>query len=206
MPVGAAARIPGSAPAKIFERARDAQHFTKTVRRGARGDPVMGRRSFACGELRCQVAEPASSREPPTSMPAATRIVCVPIEQNASLLSKISSDLCTAPLFLLIDIATLAYRAVPSSREARTHAGDGPCVPLDHTSVEIVLVETIGPQALSATRRAGVTVYGSARGSVADALAAFIAGDLPRLTTEGFLPSEPRRHGADAFSAVAGPR
>jgi len=113
------------------------------------------------------------------------RIVCVPILEHEGLLSRISPEFSAAPLFLLVDIATLAFRAVPNTPERQKNRGCNPCGALEDATVDLVIVDGIDPHALGQITRRGVPVHGRARGNVADALASFIGGALPRLAACG---------------------
>ncbi len=109
------------------------------------------------------------------------KIVCVPILENRGFLSPVSEEFACAPLFLLVDVATLAFRVFPNTPHRRRNRGCDPCGALEDTTVDLLIVGSIERESLDRIVRRGVPVHGGARGTVADALAAFIGGSLPAL-------------------------
>lgn len=115
-------------------------------------------------------------------------IVCLPIEETRGLLSPVSSHFGRAAWFLLVDMATLAHRSVANAPV------EGRCDPyraLAGHAVDTFIVGGIGPRALEEIDRRRIPVYLAPGSGVADALAGYIAGRLPRVR-------EPTRAGADA--------
>jgi predicted Fe-Mo cluster-binding NifX family protein len=108
-------------------------------------------------------------------------IVCFPIVENRGLLSPVSPWLSAAPMFLLVDTETLAFRAIPNDPQRQKDRGCDPCEALGDADVDCVIVGEIEGKALGDIARRNVPVYGGAAGNAADALAAFIAGRLPLL-------------------------
>jgi predicted Fe-Mo cluster-binding NifX family protein len=109
------------------------------------------------------------------------KIVCIPTAEGRGLFSPVHPDLANAPYLLLVDAETLAFRSIPNSAERRRERGCDPCEALEDTPVDVVLVQRADPRTVERMERRHVSVYGGARGSVADALAALIAGRLERL-------------------------
>jgi predicted Fe-Mo cluster-binding NifX family protein len=103
--------------------------------------------------------------------------ICIPIVENLGLLSHVSPHLGTAPMLLLVDLSTLAFRSIPNP--PRDEAGRcDPYRALDGQQVDSFIVGGIGAHALDAIERRSVPVYRSVGGRVADALAELIAGRL----------------------------
>jgi predicted Fe-Mo cluster-binding NifX family protein len=104
--------------------------------------------------------------------------ICIPIVENRGLLSPVSPHFATAPMFLLVDTLTLAFRSIPNLGPAEGCRCD-PYRVLGDQPVDSFIVGGIGTNALTEIARRNVPVYRTVRGRVADALAGFIAGKLP---------------------------
>jgi predicted Fe-Mo cluster-binding NifX family protein len=106
--------------------------------------------------------------------------VCIPILENRGLLSPVSPHFSAAPMFLLVDSATLAFRSLPNPPPAEGRRCD-PYRALREEDVQWFIVGGIGQNALAEIARRNVPVHRTSRGTVADALAGWIAGRLPAL-------------------------
>src|SRR5512133_1830475 len=102
------------------------------------------------------------------------KIVCVPIEEDRGLLSPVSPDFASAPMFLLVDSATLAFRSIPNTAQRRKERGCEPCAALEDTIVHLLTVERIERETVDQLASRGVTVHSGARGTAADALASLM--------------------------------
>lgn len=109
------------------------------------------------------------------------KIVCVPIAEDRGLLSPVSPEFASAPMFLLVDSTTLAFRSIPNTAKRRKARGCDPCSALEDTLVDLLIVGQIGRDAIHQLASRGVAVHGGARGTAAEALAALIGGRLPAL-------------------------
>jgi predicted Fe-Mo cluster-binding NifX family protein len=110
------------------------------------------------------------------------KIVAVPISEDRGLLSPVFPDFASAPMFLLVDSATLAFRSIPNTAQRRKERGCDPCAALEDTIVDLLIVERITRDTIDQLASRGVTTvqYG-ARGTAANALAALMGGRLPAL-------------------------
>ncbi len=106
--------------------------------------------------------------------------ICIPIVENRGLLSPVSPHFAAAPMFLLVDTSTLAFRSIPNPHPTEGRRCD-PYRALGGQPVDSFIVGGIGRNALAEIARRNVPVYRALRGRVADALAALIAGKLPTL-------------------------
>lgn len=109
------------------------------------------------------------------------KIVCVPIEEDRGLLSPVSPEFASAPMFLLVDSATLAFRSIPNTAQRREERGCDRCGALEDTLVDLLVVGRIERDAIDQLASRGVAVHGGACGTAVDALAALIGGRLPAL-------------------------
>jgi predicted Fe-Mo cluster-binding NifX family protein len=102
--------------------------------------------------------------------------ICIPIVENLGLLSFVSPHFGSAPMFLVVDTSTLAYRSIPNPP-----LDEGQCDPyraLGDQPVDSFIVGGIGANALAEIERRKLPVYRSFGGRVADALADLLAGKL----------------------------
>jgi predicted Fe-Mo cluster-binding NifX family protein len=109
------------------------------------------------------------------------KIVCVPIAEDRGLSSPVSREFASAPMFLLVDSATLAFRTIPNTPQRLKDRGCDPCEALEDTTVDLLIVARIEQDTLAQITSRGVPVHGGAVGTAADALAALIGGRLPAL-------------------------
>ena len=109
------------------------------------------------------------------------RIVCIPIAEDRGLLSPVSDGLDSAPMFLLVDSSTLAFRTIPNAAQRRRDRGCDSCEALEDTQIDLLIVASVGAASLARIVMRGVPVHGGARGTAADALADLISGRLPAL-------------------------
>jgi predicted Fe-Mo cluster-binding NifX family protein len=117
------------------------------------------------------------------------KIVAVPITEDLGLLSPVSPDFASAPMFLLVDSATLAFRSIPNTAQRRKERGCDPCAALEDTIVDLLIVDRIERDTIDQLASRGMTVHCGARGTAANALAALMGGRLPA------LPAAPARAG-----------
>ncbi len=112
-------------------------------------------------------------------------IICIPIDENLGLLSRVAARFCEAPNFLLVETDTLTFRAIPNPRGL----GCDPRVLLRGAMVDVFIVSDAGADTLRDPPPLDAPVYRAPAGSVADAIAALIAGRLrlagPSGTAEG---------------------
>lgn len=107
--------------------------------------------------------------------------LCVPIVEDRGLLSPVSPHFGHAPAFLIVDTATLAFRSIPNPIQTEGPRCDLQRALAEHR-IEAYVVGGIGARALAGIAERSVPVYRAARGSVADALAELVAGNLPTVS------------------------
>lgn len=127
------------------------------------------------------------------------KIVGIPVMEERGLLSRVSRVFAASPMLLLVEAETLAFLAIPNSPQRQEERGCSPCEALGDVSVDAVVVGEIEASALGQIARRHVPVYGGARGTVADALAALMCGRLECITTP-WRPRTARRTGAEGES------
>ncbi len=104
--------------------------------------------------------------------------VCIPIEENQGLGSRVCAHFGSTPEFLIVDTDTSSTRAIPNKNQ---HHGHGMCAPiasLEGERIDAIVVGGIGMGALNKLRAANVQVFLSDQPTVAATLAALKAGTL----------------------------
>jgi predicted Fe-Mo cluster-binding NifX family protein len=103
---------------------------------------------------------------------------CIPILEDRGLLSPLSPHFGAAPMFLIVDGATLATHSVPNPADGAGPRCEVPAALAAH-EVDAFIVGGIGDHALEEIGRTAARIYRAGKGRVADALAEQIAGRLP---------------------------
>jgi predicted Fe-Mo cluster-binding NifX family protein len=104
--------------------------------------------------------------------------ICIPIEADDGLNSRVCPHFGSAPAFLIVDTDTGNCRAVVNGNQ---HHGHGMCMPLQSLQGEQIdgmVVGGIGMGALNKLNAANIRVYISEHATVGEAVAAFKAGTL----------------------------
>jgi len=104
--------------------------------------------------------------------------ICIPVNEDKGIQSEVCAHFGSAPAFMIVDIDSGSCRAVANHNQ---HHGHGMCMPLQSLQGEKIdgmVVGGIGMGALNKLNAAGIRVYISDHGTVAETLAAFKAGAL----------------------------
>jgi len=121
--------------------------------------------------------------------------ICIPIEKDDGLDSAVSNHFGSAPFFLLVDVETLACRAVPNATRQPGRGGQIVAL-LAAEKVNAVLVGGIGAGALGKLTAKGIRVFQTPFAGVKETLAAFKNGQLPRAeASHAHSGDDPRRRG-----------
>jgi predicted Fe-Mo cluster-binding NifX family protein len=102
--------------------------------------------------------------------------ICIPIESDQGLSSRISRHFSSAPAFAIVDTESMQFRAISNSSR-----GDGACRTLALLSgqgIQRLLVSRIGEGALNKCQAGGFNVLRTSQATVREALDAFKAGML----------------------------
>ena len=104
--------------------------------------------------------------------------VCIPIEENQGLGSRVCAHFGSTPEFLIVDTDTSSTRAIPNKNQ---HHGHGMCAPiasLEGERIDAIVVGGIGMGALNKLMMAGMRVFMAEHATVGETIAAFTAGTL----------------------------
>ena len=110
--------------------------------------------------------------------------ICIPVTADNGAASPVSPHFGSAPLFMIVDTASGACRAVPNRN---AHHGHGMCMPLASLageSIDGMVVGGIGLGALAKLAAAGVRVFRSEHATVEETLAAFRSGALEAMSPD----------------------
>jgi len=104
--------------------------------------------------------------------------VCIPIEENQGLQSRVCAHFGSTPEFLIVDTDSSNCRAIPNKNQ---HHGHGMCAPiasLEGERIDAIVVGGIGMGALNKLMMAGLQVFMAEHETVGETIAAFTAGSL----------------------------
>ena len=111
--------------------------------------------------------------------------ICIPVEMDKGLESKVYGHFGSAPAFLMVDTATLACRLINNNNQHHAHGMCNPVAALAGQPVEAVMVGGIGMGALMKLNASGIQVFHSRFASVRETVEAIKAGRLAPMTREG---------------------
>ena len=113
--------------------------------------------------------------------------ICIPVTENLGPDSPVSEHFGSAPLFAIADTQGPDIVFVSNNNDDDSH-GHGMCQPLailGGQTFDAVVVGGIGAGALGKFNAAGVCVYRSPRGTIADVLEASRSGTLQEISMRG---------------------
>ncbi|MBD3308262.1 dinitrogenase iron-molybdenum cofactor biosynthesis protein [candidate division KSB3 bacterium] len=107
--------------------------------------------------------------------------ICIPTLEDKGLASAVSSHFGRASLFAIVNEDTDEVNFIPNNGQ---HHGGGmtPAQIIGQHGVDVVLCSGLGVKAVRLFEQQGIHVYCNASGTVADALKAYRAGQLPEAT------------------------
>jgi predicted Fe-Mo cluster-binding NifX family protein len=104
--------------------------------------------------------------------------ICIPVNEDQGLKSRVSGHFGSAPLFMIVDSDTGECRAIPNQNEHHAHGMCMPLASLKGETLDGVVVGGIGMGALMKLQAGGLQVFISEYATVEEALQAFKAGKL----------------------------
>ncbi len=121
--------------------------------------------------------------------------ICIPVESDRGLESRVSAHFGSAPAFMIVDTRTDRCRVIANHAERHVH---GACTPVEALLGERVagaVVGGIGMGALQRLNAADILVYLSEHATVAETLAAWKAGALKLVEPHMACGRHGHRHG-----------
>jgi predicted Fe-Mo cluster-binding NifX family protein len=110
--------------------------------------------------------------------------LCIPTEDDRGLAGRLSSHFGSAPYFTLVDSETGEVEVVSNLGAEHEPGSCASAQALAAYGVGAVICRGLGRRAFSRLRDMGLPVFVAEDGEAAEALAAFRAGRLGRLTSE----------------------
>ena len=121
--------------------------------------------------------------------------ICIPVTKDAGGDSRLSGHFGSAPFFAFADTASGEVRTIPNGNQHHAHGRCQPMRALAGEALDAVVVRGIGAGALSRLRAMGLPVHRAAVATVADAVAAFNAGELAELAPDEACELHGHGHG-----------
>jgi len=110
--------------------------------------------------------------------------LCIPTEDDRGLAGRLSAHFGSAPYLTLVDSETGDVEVVSNRQPDHEPGACTSAEKLKGYGVEAVVCQGLGRRAFGRLEDAGLPVFVAEAGSASDALEAFRAGRLPRLTEE----------------------
>lgn len=110
--------------------------------------------------------------------------LCIPVATDEGLNSVVYGHFGSAPLFVLVDSETMTVEPLANRDQTHVHGACNPLRALAGRQVDAVIVGGIGPGAVNGLQRAGIAVYQSPAQTLAEAVAQFNQGRLPKIGLE----------------------
>ena len=121
--------------------------------------------------------------------------ICIPVTADRGLESPVSAHFGSAPIFMMVDVATGACRALANANQHHAHGMCQPLAALAGEEIDGMVVGGIGMGALNKLRAAHVQVFISEYPTVAATLAALAAGTLREVTPATACGGHDHGHG-----------
>lgn len=110
--------------------------------------------------------------------------ICIPVDADQGLASRVCHHFGSAPAFLLVDTQAGTTRCVPNANLHHAHGQCQPLLSLQGEHLDGIVVGGIGRGALQRLIVAGLQVYQTDHPSVEATLAALAAGELRPMTPD----------------------
>lgn len=105
--------------------------------------------------------------------------VCFPVLEHQGLDSQVFGHFGSAPGFIVVDMITNEVTSINNSDRIHQHGACNPVAGLGGHPVDAIVVGGIGGGALHKLNSAGMRVFQSQQGSIAENMALFRAHELP---------------------------
>ncbi len=119
--------------------------------------------------------------------------IAIPVADYRGLESAVYGHFGSAPAFALVDSETMSVEAMVNQNQAHVHGACSPMKALAGARPDAVIVGGIGTGALLGLHSAGIKVYCSMGGTVAQAVTQLKAGELAEMDERGACAG----HGGD---------
>ncbi|MFC1571205.1 NifB/NifX family molybdenum-iron cluster-binding protein [Candidatus Margulisiibacteriota bacterium] len=110
--------------------------------------------------------------------------ICIPVEINQGIKSKIHDHFGSAPLFLIYDTDTETIEIISNSNKGHVHGTCNPLTVLNKKQFNIVGCKGMGQRAIQKLNEAGIKVYRSNAVLVEQLISEYETGQLEDLTID----------------------
>ena len=104
--------------------------------------------------------------------------VCIPIEENQGLQSRVCAHFGATPEFLIVDTDTSSCRSIVNKNQHHSHGMCAPLASLEGEKIDAMVVGGIGMGALNKLMTAGMQVFMAEHETVGETITAFKTGTL----------------------------
>jgi predicted Fe-Mo cluster-binding NifX family protein len=108
--------------------------------------------------------------------------ICVPIENNKGLTSKVFGHFGSAPYFLIYDTDNKDFEVLDNQNQHHSHGMCQPLSALAGKKIDAVVSGGMGARAVQKLNEGGIKVYRGIPGTVAAITDQFIKGELEEMT------------------------
>lgn len=112
-------------------------------------------------------------------------LVCIPVVEDRGLESQVCEHFGSSPAFIIVNTETGGHEALVNHSMHHGHGGCAPLTDLLDRGIHALVVGGIGRGALQKAERGGVRTFRATHGTVAETLAAYLAGGLEPVSLEG---------------------
>lgn len=120
-------------------------------------------------------------------------LICIPVESDAGMQSKVCAHFGSAPIFMIVDTDTAACRPITNTNQHHAHGMCQPLAVLAGEKFDSIVVGGIGMGALNKLSAAGVKVYRSGQPTIQATMDAMKTGQLQEVTP-GMACSHQHQH------------
>jgi len=108
--------------------------------------------------------------------------ICIPIESNKGLKSKINAHFGSAPYFLIYEPDEKTYEIIDNDDKHHTHGMCQPIKALDGKNIDAIICKGMGVRAVQKLNRNGVWAYKAIGETAEEVITACKKGDLKAIT------------------------
>ncbi len=108
--------------------------------------------------------------------------ICFPVEENEGLESRVYNHFGSAPMFVVVDMATNNVSIIVNRDQHHEHGSCNPIKAIGDNRVDAVVVGGIGGGALSRLNQSGIRVFQANAPGIKENISMFLAQELSEYT------------------------
>jgi len=110
--------------------------------------------------------------------------ICIPIETNEGLESKVFAHFGSAPIFLLYDTDKESFEVINNNDKRHVHGMCHPLKALENQNINAVVCAGMGARAVQKLNQGGIRAYRAIAGTVEDIIKRYTKSELEEITIE----------------------